>query len=819
MRLAVLSVLLVVSACATPVAPIDEGPILVGPEGGRFVRPCAAIDVPPGAVSGQTRIDVTALGGGIPELSGRKPLGQACRLGPSTLELLAPIVVTLPYPPNELPAGVSTDAIAMSQQVAQSAPVTLTSRIDTSIAVVSASVQHPGTLWLSAPRDPLLEGFGVSPAELVMRVGDSLPLTVTTVGVGGDDTTEVPISFAIAPARVANVTAAGVVTALAPGMATVTVRASKLSREVTVRVRGDTRGPVSFVHDTPFPTGNDLHAAAFGPDGSLWVAGDNTTILSRDPAGRWSRRFSAPGATLRAIALDAAGHLVAVGASGTEGILVTQAPAATEPTVTRLATALPQALWFDGTYGMAVGRGDDVLVLHDGEWIAEDSPSFETLLAVIGDGEGGFVTLGNQGSLYAYDPVTRTWDSLYQTRLATRLTAGLVVDADGSAAWAAGGGQLWRFDGSGWIAGPLAPSQELDTQDALALVDGELMLAGGREGSGQLLRRAASGGAWSVQPVRGPQQLRAFAGDGAGGVVAVGTLGAVWSLSGASFVEQSRGFHADVVDVAAAPDGTVIAAVNDGWQGQIMRRIGDEGRWEPLLPPLLAAEHGRVHAVLARSATDLWAATDLGVLRFSDGAWGSGTVTPLFEPIHQLTGCGDAVIAVGARGTFLIGTGPIDFAAAETTRDLHAVACSGTSTLWFAGDEVLLENGLDRTDGRLSRAPWRAVYSPAPGEAWAFGQASYAVFWDTQRLRGVNAPGGLVPDVVHDVWGSAPDNVYAVGRTSLPDRSGFVLRFDGGSWERIDGGSAREVTSASGWSSNDLWIGTRGGGVLRAVER
>ena len=187
-----------------------------------------------------------------------------------------------------------------------------------------------------------------------------------------------------------------------------------------------------------------------------------------------------------------------MGTAGTNGVLVTQSTAEATPTLKTFTSAQPQALWFDGTYGMAVGRGNDVIVLHDGVWDTEDSPSFETLLSVVGDGVGGFVTLGSQGSLYIYNPATRTWDSLFQTQLSTLLTAAVIVDAAGSEAWAVGGNRLWHFQGDGWTSENLPDAPALDTLDAVALIADQLVIAGSADGSGHLLRRSlgAPGAPW-----------------------------------------------------------------------------------------------------------------------------------------------------------------------------------------------------------------------------------------------------------------------------------------------------------------------------------
>ena len=512
-----------------------------------------------------------------------------------------------------------------------------------------------------------------------------------------------------------------------------------------------------------------------------------------------------------------------MGTAGTNGVLVTASAAEATPKLKTFTSAQPQALWFDGTHGMAVGRGNDVLVVHDGVWGTEDSPSFETLLAVVGDGIGGFVTLGSQGSLYIYDPATRTWDSLFQTQLSTLLTAAVIVDAAGSEAWAVGGNRLWHFQGEGWTSENLPAEPALETLDAVALMGGELVIAGSGGGGGHLLRRTlgAPGAEWIVQATRGPQIIRALI-PGADGGYAVGDLGAVWRHTAEGFVEESRGFYGDVVDVSAAPDGTVVAAVNEcadpGCQeviGQVMRRVGPSD-WQPLFPQALA-EEGAVFSVLARSANDIYVGTGTDVLRWDGVQWASAMLSRTFTPTFDLVSCGAEIWGVGGRGMLVRGPDQLVGIASGASADLHAVSCTDPSNVWLAGDQLLMENGQPRGSKVLPHAEWRAVYTPAPGEAFAFGASGYGVYWDTEQLRAIDSPGGLSPDLVSRMWGSSIDNLYAVGFTSVPLRFGFALRFDGAFWRLVDSGASRASLTVDGSSNTDVWIGTRGGGVLRGV--
>ncbi len=86
-----------------------------------------------------------------------------------------------------------------------------------------------------------------------------------------------------------------------PGNATVTARAGMQTATATVNVQGNAVGPSTFVHENPFPTGNDLWGGALAPGGLGTVfVGANGTVLAEDGSGQWSRLFSTPGVVLKA---------------------------------------------------------------------------------------------------------------------------------------------------------------------------------------------------------------------------------------------------------------------------------------------------------------------------------------------------------------------------------------------------------------------------------------------------------------------------------------------------------------------------------------
>jgi hypothetical protein len=197
------------------------------------------------------------------------------------------------------------------------------------------------------------------------------------------------------------------------------------------------------------------------------------------------------------------------------------------------------------------------------------------------------------------------------------------------------------------------------------------------------------------------------------------------------------------------------------------------------------------------------------------GGFGGGTIL-------QLRYCGSVLFGVGLGGSWYRG-GPtlMTRQPALGMDNLWAFACPSDTELWAAGDAVLFQRigntWSPRDSDAVAHAPYRAVWSPGQGESFQFGDSRYGTYWDTQTLRLLDGPGGTLPDVINGLWGSSVDNLYAVGITQLPVPFGLGVRFDGSDWRMVDMGSQRSVTAIDGTTNRNVFIGTKGGGVLRGI--
>ncbi len=814
--------------------------IVVGPEGGIFQRNGAVLDIPRGAVTAETRIFVTIVDTGVPDVPQRKRISFGYRLSPTSLKFQSPIKLFLPVIDDRVPRAVDPGTFDSRRNVGNEAytqlPGAKTTRLEEQgLTVVEAQTDKLGLFWLTSPSEPNVSRLELTPAEATLQVGGTQQFTAQVVDPTGQ-TIDATVSWSVAPPRVASVDSKGLLTALDPGTATVTARAGTQSATATVFVLGAASGPSTFVHDNPFPTGNDLWAGALAPGGlGVVFAGANGTVLARSGTNQWTRLFSSPGLVLKGVGGTTADDAVAVGVTGTTGVLVELKGAATAPTVRVLNSVEPRALWYDGTHGMAVGTGNDVLIRRAGRWETEYSPSFETLLAVAGDGAGSFVTVGSRGSIYKWDPVRKVWDSLYQTQLAVLLTAAAFATPTGLEAWAVGGDKLWHFASGGWTAENLPTSPAFMEANALGLLDGHLVVTGRSTTREGLILTWRLGGApdgggspWASYTLRGPQVGRGVFGGGAASTVGfvVGDFGAVWAWNGAGFTEVSKGFYGDVADLAVVP-GDVLAAVNECAGPTCTARLGTvmhqaDGGWEALGGAQPFSD--RVWALAARSSSDVVVTTSTTVYRWDGATWAPVAIQGgLAGAVFDLKWCGATLWGAGENGTVYRGTATLFAnAGSPSTEDLWALHCPTDQEVWVAGDGFLasrIGGGLwtPRDSDDVQHGPWRAVWGPGGGEAFAFGDARYGVYWDTSRLNALETLGGILPDVVTGLWGSSIDNLYAVGLANFPARFGFALRFDGVQWRLVDSGSQRKVTAIDGRGATDVWVGTEGGGLLRAV--
>jgi len=859
------------SACP-PVVDVPDGGgddrmIVVGPEGGLFVRSGAGVEFPRGAVTESTTLFVTIDDMGLPDIPERKRISVGYRLSPTNLRFALPVRLFLPWQEDLLVKGVDPGTWDMRRLAGSDSsylnPLPGSRTNMDPLKNVEATTDRTGRFWLTSPLTPNIDRLEVEPKEVTLRVGEMRAFTARVIAPTGEEI-DAPVTFSVLPPRVARVDASGTVTALDPGTAVLTAKAGmKTATSKIFVVRDPPRpGPVTAVHDNPFPTGNDLYGGALAPGGlgTLFV-GENGTVLARSASDQWQRLYSSPGLSLRAIGGTTATNAIAVGVLGSSGVAVEFKGTAAPRVRTFNATNISElsSLWFDGTFGMAAGAGNNLLAYRNGAWVEENNPTLRRVMAITGDGAGAFAVVNELGSIYRYDPARRVWDSLFERELAVLLKTGTIVDATTGESWAVGGGRLWHFSGGAWSASNLPASLSTVEFTTLGVFDGRVVL-GGKRGTQSVIATWQTGGApaldggvdadagllldggapaptgWTERTMRAPQLPRGVFGGGPRSPIGyvVGDLGAVWQWDATTgdFTELSRGFYSDVADIAATPND-VFVTVNDCLNAACTAKAGRLLHQGPTGWDVLGApqpfQGAEVIAVTARDGEDVHVSTRTGLFRYDFTTWAPVSVS-LAGAIRDLQWCGNTLVAAGDNSTVYRGNASSLAATTVGTMggNLTAISCPSETEVWVAGDQLLASrNGAMwtlRTSMTVNQAAWQTLYAPGGGEAWAFGDARYGVYWDTTTLTAYESfP--IPMDVATASWGRSVDTLYMVGLTNPPVRFGFMMRFDGVQWRLIDAGSQRKVTAidgtvttANGQTRTTLWLGTVGGGILKAEQ-
>ena len=364
------------------------------------------------------------------------------------------------------------------------------------------------------------------------------------------------------------------------------------------------------------------------------------------------------------------------------------------------------------------------------------------------------------------------------------------VDATLWGIWGAGDGQIWavgaqgtviHFDGTTWDQATLEDdSMNLDSMTLRGIWGAsadDLWVVGswGWEGPIGVVYRW-NGEAWTKLPLSNQ--------DGTGG-----GFGAVWG-SGPDDVwitaPGTMDFQYDMFELTQSIhwNGAEWSEVDPGVDGLFTRvhGSGPDDVW-------LTGQGGVAHwdgqgwdleetpadgGYVAAWSPDLaWMTGEDGALYQWDGSGWSHVVWPVPD-LTTVAGTGDTIWSAGTYGTVISHSGDgwsVEHPGAEV--DLQSVWLDENGRPWVAGAEG-------------------TVLRQVPGGWEEIG------------------PGG--EDTLYGIWGSSTDDVWVVGGTS-PRKSwssdpgeGFVLRWDGATWEPVDTPLTVTGYAVAGTSPDDVWI-------------
>ncbi|MCR4317513.1 MAG: hypothetical protein NUW37_14330 [Planctomycetes bacterium] len=540
-----------------------------------------------------------------------------------------------------------------------------------------------------------------------------------------------------------------------------------------------------WMHQNPYPTGNDLLGVWGDTTGTVYAVGLNGVILKKSGSS-WSSESSGTVNRLMDVGSDGAGTIYAVGDLGT----ILKKSGSSWISESSGTTQQFRGVRGSGTGTVyAVGNGGMILKKSGTAWSAESSGTTKDLWGVWDNGVGTVYAVGNNGTILKKSGGTWSIESSGTTQHFRD------VWGDGSSVWAVGD-------------------------------------------SGTILR--LSGGTWSSETSGTTQVLIGVWGDGTGTVYAVGYNGTILKNTGSSWSTESSGTSHVIEGVWGDSAGSVYAV---GFSGTILKNTG--GGWVSDAPSA-TSEH--LYDFNLNLSNELRAVGDNGTTTQLIGPpWypiNSGTV----EHFRGINNDSSGVMrAVGANGTIRVnsGGGWTTSETSGTTSNLEDIFEDSSGTLWIVGDGGTIKyyNGSAWTTSASGTTQHLyAIGEDSAGNLYAVGNSG------TIRKKPVGGSWGTqssgTTQNLHDVWGDSSGNVYVVGwggtilrnsggtwtaQTSgttthlysicgddsgtlfVCGDAGVVLKNTGSGWTTVASGTGRSLYSLRGDSKNNLFaVGTYG---------
>ncbi len=320
-----------------------------------------------------------------------------------------------------------------------------------------------------------------------------------------------------------------------------------------------------------------------------------------------------------------------------------------------------------------------------------------------------------------------------------------------------------------------------------------------------------NGSAWTIVPAGTTANLRSLWGTSANNVWAVGDTITHWD--GSAWTDAIGG-GVSLNDVWGSSADHVWAV---GAAGNVYRFDGSA--WAPeTLPP---SAIGNFTAVWGNSGTDVWvfgsSASD--VLRYNGTAWTSYLCGPgcPTRRVRDAGGNGIDIFAVGDYGSVARWNGTVWTTETVPVRTTTSgVAYGDLSTVWSIGSAVWI-GGTAGTLARRTGNAWEGTLggaaetftdvwaSPDGGDAWSVGNGGYSGPYIRLHRIGGRWYREDVANNLAGVWGSAWNDVWAVGTD--PSGNAVTEHYDGAAWSRVTTGASIAGTLEDVWGTgpSDAW--------------
>jgi hypothetical protein len=537
-----------------------------------------------------------------------------------------------------------------------------------------------------------------------------------------------------------------------------------------------------WVH--PVPQGLDLNGVWVASSRETFVVGASGTALHYLD-GRWRVLSSGTNHDLRAVWGSAADEVFAVGAQGTIRRFDGSAWR-TEPSGT---TARLNDVWGSASAGFfAVGTDGTILARASDEptWAPMTSPSQGNLSTIWGFGRGALFAGGAAGVLQLRDG---TWRPMEPQ-----------LDGWVYALWGTSATDLWA-----------AAQAKVDTTNGLANVYIYHF-------NGQRWRHVSE----TDELVASPAGVNALWGIDQRHIWAAGAYSDAAFFDGTSWSRpqgwpyrfvpsQPRAIH------GSAPDNVWLVGDN----GKILHFDGR--RWQSNW----TCSHD-INAFSGETREELIAVTGSGcMLSHTNGRWKEHYQTIYREmrfhvPLTDVCANGSARYAVSSYGWVYafedgswtrvesVGLDP------ENRESLSAVWCDGSDQV-IAGGSTFTRYQRGQGWQQMDH-PWfwpvGGIWGSSPSQLVAVGSMGTIMRYDGKVWAPDALPQSLGEINLTDVWGTAPNNIFAVGYTLSDDASegyaGVILHDAGSGWTTVDAPPTADLRAIWGTGPRDIYVAGRG---------
>ncbi|HUS31553.1 MAG TPA: hypothetical protein VMZ53_23770 [Kofleriaceae bacterium] len=452
------------------------------------------------------------------------------------------------------------------------------------------------------------------------------------------------------------------------------------------------------------------------------------------------------------------------------------------------------------------GIGSKLAHLQNGVFVAVTSPTTQPLFGVWGSSPANYWAVGGAGTILHYDGQSWTVAPTLTNR-ALRAVWGNGPDN----VWAVGdGGVVLHRTSSGWSVHTASMTNISSLNGVWGDSTGTVWLAGQTGDNYSVLLRGPS--SWSDMGVRFFGALTSVWGSGPKDV---------WFVGGDNEdIDTAQIFHYDGARITEheTPAGLNSLSYvwgtgpNDVWSYAIGEQFThNEGTgWRRPQTGDVAPAFFHPWDIYGASPTSIWIVGD----NFDDGITVryNGTnlvaVTPTFpDLLYAVTGSGpNDVWAVGQSGIVVHSTNGsswTEITPRPFSTDLFAAWSPGPNKLIACGNGVVIEFDGQDWSGHSIDGSCSGIWGSAPNDVWAVGSH----IWHYDGTTWTQLPSSPAPDGLFEIWGSGKNDVWAAGR------NGAVVHYDGATWTSIDTVAVGLLTTLWGTAPNDIWMAGQLGAV------